>query len=270
MPAIIPTRPRSVAALFDEFGFARQAEEAYRKAAAANPGEPQQLARLIGFLGRQERTAEALELWEGACKVLPAEVAADLGTTVVTMPSATDAQRQKVEAWLARALKEQPSSRVLPLKLAFVWMNQGRNDEAQALYRQILASTPDDVEALNNLASLLAFQDDARKKDEALKQIDRAIAAAGGVPALLDTRAVVNLRRGQPEKALADLRQALAKTPEFSILHFHLAQAYHQSGNDAEAKKAFAQAERLGLRRDDVDRVERDEYDRLRRQLTGG
>ena len=102
--------------------------------------------------------------------------------------------------------------------------------------------------------------------------LDRArkTEAAGGVPALLDTRAVVNLRRRQPEKALADLRQALAKTPEFSILHFHLAQAYHQSGNDAEAKKAFAQAERLGLKRDDVDRVERDEYDRLRRQLTGG
>ena len=64
---------------------------------------------------------------------MPAEEAADLGTAVVTLPSATDAHRQQVEAWLAQALKAQPASRVLQLKLAFVCMNQGRNDEAGPL-----------------------------------------------------------------------------------------------------------------------------------------
>lgn len=265
-----PDQTAAVATLFDQFGFVKEAEEQYRQAVEAKPADPQRLALLLGFLGRKHHMAEALALWERTSRGLAVETAAELGTAIVAMPSATDAQRQQVEAWLVQALKARPASRLLQLKLAYVRMSQGRFDEAQDLYRQILASNPDEPEALNNLAILLAFQDDPGKRDEAAERIDRAIAVAGAVPPLLDTRATVHLRRGQPQKAFADLRQALAADPRSSIFHFHLAQAYHQSGDDAEAKKAFDQAERLGLSREKVDRMERDEYDRLRRKLIGG
>ena len=257
----------AVASLLDRFGFPAEAERAYREDVAENAKDPERLGRLIAFLGRQNRTQEALELWERVCKVMRPDLAADLGVSIVSMSAATEAQRTRVESWIAEALKAQPQSTILQLKLAFVRMNLGRPDDAQALYRQVLASAPDNVEALNNLASLLAFQD--RTKDEAITLIDQAVALGGAAPALLDTRAVVRLQRGENDRALEDLRKAVSASPEFAILYYHLARAYHQAGNPSEAGKAFQQAERLGLKRDDVDLVEREEFSRLRPILIG-
>jgi tetratricopeptide (TPR) repeat protein len=255
----------TAAALFDRFGFPDDAERAYREAVAGNPKEPERIGRLIEFLGRRNQTEQALDLWGQTRQELPLQLAAGVGASVVSLPSATEAQREKVASWLAEVLTAQPGNVPLRLKLAFVRLRQDRRDEAQSLYRQVLADWPENVEALNNLASLLAFQDGS--KDEALKMIDKAVALGGNLPALLDTRGVVHLQTGQPNRAVADLRQALAARAKFPVAYFHLARAYHQTKNRAEAKKAFEQSERMGLKREDIDPVERDEYGRLRQLL---
>jgi tetratricopeptide (TPR) repeat protein len=255
----------TVAALFDRFGFPDDAERAYREAVAENPRAPELLGRLTQFLGRRNRAGEALSLWAQARQDLSPELAADVGVSVVTHPSASEVQREEVASWLAQTLKAQPDNVALRLKLAFLRLRQDRREESQSLYRQVLADSPENIEALNNLASLIAFQHGLG--DEALSLIDKAVALGSGAPGLLDTRAMVYLQTGQTNRAYADLRRALAISPKLTVAYFHLARAYHQDKNEAEAKKAFAQADRLGLKREDVDPVERDEYDRLRRQL---
>jgi tetratricopeptide (TPR) repeat protein len=130
-----------------------------------------------------------------------------------------------------------------------------------------LTETPDHVEALNNLASLLAFQDGYH--EEALRLINRAIMVAGDVPSFIDTRALVYLQRNQPEQALVDLGQAKAAISESAVFHFHLARAYSMTQNEAEARKTFQHCEQLGLKRESLDPVERGSYDRLRQQLIG-
>ena len=70
----------------------------------------------------------------------------------------------------------------------------------ETLYREAMGRSPNDIQALNNLAWLLAFQ--AGKEPEALKHIDRAIAIVGEDPSLLDTRAVIYLNMGKHEQAL--------------------------------------------------------------------
>jgi tetratricopeptide (TPR) repeat protein len=257
----------TIAALFEQFGFPREAEEAYRKPVAEKPRDPERLTRLISFLGRRNRPQEALELWEQTLTVLTPEAAADLAVLVVSMPSATDVQRAKLESWINQALQTQPGSLTLRMRLAYVRMKQGCSADAQALYRQVLMGSPENVEALNNLALLLSFEEKTR--DEASKLIERAIDLGNSAPPLLDTRALVCLQRGETQRALMDLRQALSAGPEDPVYHYHLVRAYEQAGKEPEARKAFEQAERLGLKRGHLDPVEWDEYDRLRKKLHG-
>jgi tetratricopeptide (TPR) repeat protein len=254
-----------LASLYDQFEFAREAEAAYRKAVVEKPGVPENVGRLIGFLGRQNRTLEALDLWKQARATQTPDLATDAAVALAVLPSVSERQRGEVESWLVETLKAQPRSRTLQLKLAYLRMKVGRSEEAESLYREILTDLPGEPQALNNLASLVAFHEGPR--DEALSLVNQAIAVAGNVPVLLDTRALVHLQMNQPDQAIDDLRKALSATPNYPVAYFHLARANDQMGNSAEAHKSFEQAERMGLKPASMDFVERDEYSRLHRKL---
>lgn len=250
-----------LATMYDRFDFAREAEDAYRKAVAGHPEEPGNLVRLIDFLGRRRRAGEAIDLWKTSRQTLSPELAADAGVTVATLPEASESQRQEVETWLADTIKAHPRNRVLRLKLAYLRTREGRVEEAESLYRQILAESPNEPEALNNLAALVAYHDEAR--EEALDLVNQAIAIAGNVPALLDTRALVFIRTNQPERALDDLSKAMSAAPDNPVFPYHLARAHDLLGKHEEALKALQHAQRLGLSPAAIDFVERDDYQRL-------
>jgi tetratricopeptide (TPR) repeat protein len=141
----------------------------------------------------------------------------------------TDEQRDRVGSWLEEALRRQPGSTRIRLALASVRSMQRRYDQIESIYRDVLSASPDNLEALNNLAWLLAHR--AGKEREALGLIDRAIAIGGSNPTLFDTRAVIRLQLGETEPAIRDLRAAMVINPEKSVLYFHLAQALERAGN---------------------------------------
>ena len=143
---------------------------------------------------------------------------------------------------------------------------QKRYDEAEALLREMLHSDPNHVKALNNLAWLLALRDGGKSR-EALELVNRAIGIEGATSSLVDTRAVALIRSGQLDQAAQELRDAQAVDPKNLSLTLHLAWAYHEAGKMEEARKAFQQAQELGLKPDKRDPLERSMIDRLRRQL---
>ena len=126
-----------------------------------------------------------------------------------------------------------------------------RYDQTESIYREVLTGSPNDLEVLNNLAWLLAFQ--SGKEQEALEHINRAIDLAGSDATLLDTRAVVYLKQGKIDLALQDLHAAVELNPEKSILYFHLARALQMDNNEAEACAALQEAEQRGLKPENVD-----------------
>jgi tetratricopeptide (TPR) repeat protein len=147
-----------------------------------------------------------------------------------------------------------------------------RYDEAEALYREILAKDPKQASSLNNLAFLLANRQ--TKIDEALQLINRAMEISGPMASMLDTRALVYLADNQPDKALADLDVALADIDVTSptngpppVRLFHQARAYQQAGKTAEATDALLRAQKLGLKPEKLDAVERPLYMKLRDDL---
>ncbi len=136
-----------------------------------------------------------------------------------------------------------------------IWIRQGRFDEAEALFRRSLAGAPEDVEVLNDLAWLLALRDQ-KNAPEALQLIDRAIEAAGTLPTLIDTRAVVLMRLGKTDEAVSQLEAIRKRMPGKSSFAFHLAWAYQMAGRVEDARTELAKSEKLGLRPDGLDPLE--------------
>ena len=235
----IPNQIGFVADLLNRYGFAKQAEAAYKVFVAGDPRQPTRSLVLADFLARQGRHQEAAAILRAAWKTCPHESVAIAGLAVYASASADESLKREAVNWLIAAADERPDLSGLTVKLAFISLHDGRFDEAEQLNRRALASDPENAEALNNLAWLLALRNND-KTPEALQLINRAIELHGANPSLLDTRAVALIRAGQGELAIKDLGEARAQNPQSVNYAVHLAWAYETAGRLDEARNPSA------------------------------
>jgi tetratricopeptide (TPR) repeat protein len=171
-----------------------------------------------------------------------------------------------VERLLEAALAKEPGNGGLMVCVAFFRDLQGRYDEAETFYREVLKRDSHNLIALNNLSGLLALK--KHKGAEALELIARAVALMGPVPDLRDTRAVIYLTMGQSEAAIEDLEEALLENPR-AVSHFHLAQAYLLAKKPKEARESLDRALALGFDARELHALERPAYDQMVEQFKG-
>jgi tetratricopeptide (TPR) repeat protein len=224
------------------------------RAYARRPGAgPQDLGLVLVALARQQRFAEAFDLWPEVCKTSPPEAAGGLSVALLRSMKPTDEQVRQVETWLKQAVKDHPDKPVLRMHLADMYDLRGRYDEALTEYRAVLEREPGNVVALNNLAWLLAHR--TGEEGKALPLIESAVEGQGRRADLLDTRGVVLLQLGRTDAALADLKEAIAdlKTP---ARLYHLARAQQQARDRDGAAKTLREARELGLKPADLHPVE--------------
>jgi tetratricopeptide (TPR) repeat protein len=256
-----------VASLLGAYGFATEAEAAYKEFMVRDPGKPERELALASFLATQKgRLAEALEHLSHARRTCPQEQVAYAALAVYDAPSATESQRKQVEAWVSEACQMRPELTFLANKLAALWIRQGRFDEAEAAYRRILSGDSDDSEALNNLAWLLALRDQG-KAEEAVELINRAIDQRGPTASLVDTKAVALIRGGRSRDAIEELRAVAAVNSRNASVPLHLAWALRNEGKTDEARKAFQKALELGWNPERSDPLERLFMEKLRQEL---
>ena len=136
----VPIEIGAVADLLSRYGFAKEAEEAYKAFAAREPGQPQRTLALAKFLASHDRVAEAMGILEKAWSTCRPEEVAAASLSFYDAPSADATQRRQVEAWAAEAVRRRPDSDLLIARLGTIWIRQGRFDEAEALCRLVLAS----------------------------------------------------------------------------------------------------------------------------------
>ncbi|MGH9373219.1 MAG: tetratricopeptide repeat protein [Vicinamibacterales bacterium] len=111
-------------------------------------------------------------------------------------------------------------------------MQEGRFDDAAAIYRELLKAIPDEPGLLMNLGMALAM---GGQEGEALAPLERAIALKPDlVPAQLFLGSSL-LALGQAEKAISPLKRAVAARPADIEHRQMLAQAYAESGRPADA-----------------------------------
>jgi tetratricopeptide (TPR) repeat protein len=258
-----------VAVLIENFGYAAEAENLYRRY-AKEAKEPDAVLVLAQYLGRRKRTAEALDLCEGAWEKCRPAAVAEASLAVLNAAPGTEEQFGRLEKRLTAALEKQPDQSELVLCAASLCELRGQYDAAEALYRKVLARDARNAVAANNLAWILALREG--KGDDALAYVGRAIDVLGPIPELLDTRALAYLAAGQADVALADLREALDRpgldAKVRSSLYYHLIQAELRTGGRREdVEKTWRDAATQGLARDVLHPLERAAYDKLAGEL---
>jgi tetratricopeptide (TPR) repeat protein len=245
----------------EEVGQAAAAEPFYRRFARAAPA-PEGSLQLAQYLGRRGQMKEALELCETAWKSGNLANVANASLVVLHSAPATEEQFDRVETHLKAALEKEPKSTDLAVCLADLWDLHGKQAKAISLYREIIKRDENNVVALNNLAWLLAQTPGGA--GEAFERIKRALDVAGPLPELLDTRALIYLSSDDPERALADLEEALSHPrlqPRLTAwLQYHKARAYTASGDRQNALKALQSAKTAGLEESTLHPLERQSY----------
>ncbi|MDC0937230.1 tetratricopeptide repeat protein, partial [Pirellulales bacterium] len=232
----------TVGNLLTAIGEHQEAGEWYRRLADT---VPQTYVLLVRSLMTQGRVDEAVEVCLAQSDGPPApDVAARLAgllTSAQDPPQDLDRVRSIVES----VLEGNPEH--INLLLAVAAMRVGEEDEQQAieLFRRVVKLSPDHSMALNNLATMLADQPDAR--DEALATIEHALKVTGRRPALLDTQGTILLKSGDAAQAVACLEEATAGGTADPRYYFHLAAAYAGANRPDDARDALATSRDQGL-----------------------
>lgn len=238
--------------------FSDEAETVYREYVEGRPGAELLMA---GFLARQGRFGDAMKLTEEQWASCKPEMIATTCFVLLKAANGRPEAIQRVDMVLQAALKKYEQSTILLIAKAVLRGYQGRYEETEAIYRAILKKNPTNLTVMNNLALFLALE--GKKPNEALRLVQRALRQVGPVPVLLDTRAVVRLALGQPDKALDDLKTAIEDAPT-ALRYFHQAQAYYQLGQKKDASDALKMAHKRGLKEGHLDGAERRAYRKLR------
>jgi tetratricopeptide (TPR) repeat protein len=254
-----------VAQLVEELGFPKAADKLYTEYAELSADGI--LAR-AAFLGRQQRTEEAIEFLETARDQL--SVLDVLGTGVgileVNGESPSAIADERLVEMCAKARRADPESIMIVILQGAVMQLVGKSDEAVTIYRELLATPGLDPvvasRAKNNLAAILI----ARKEiDEARELIDSAVIELGPHPTLLDTRALVWLARGDTTRAIEDLKESLLAPS--ATTHLHMALAAYDARMTTECRAALINAEKKGLRTERLNEADRERLDTLDKVL---
>jgi len=142
----------------------------------------------------------------------------------------------------ARGLAAFADDEALLYSRALMWERRDEIAKAEADFRRILVSAPDDVNALNALGYTLA--DRTTRYREALALIDRARVAEPGNAAIIDSYGWVLFRLGKAREALGHLRHAFALQKDADIAS-HLGHVLWVLGEKDEARRHFEEARRL-------------------------
>ena len=231
--------------LLENLGLNAAADEMFNQFAAVSSDGV--IAR-AEFLGRAQRADESLDLLEAAWDKLPLELILRTASAVLGSQAtgATTQQTERINGWFEKARRQDPDSPSLALVFADFIGATGTREEILAAYRALLdrkdLSSQQAAVAANNLAFHLAAPDTA---EEAEELIARAIAELGPQPEVLDTRGVVRLAAGRGQEAVADLQEAVLVPTGPKYLH--LASALASQEQVEAARKALAEAKKLGL-----------------------
>lgn len=257
----------------DKISLGKLYDELKRDSASPDPDRRLLLGQIAEFL---ERHAEALEWYAGVptggqrwqarlrsstvlhklgrkdeayarLRELQADASADEDTRrdAYLIEAELYKDDEKADAELdtyTRALAAFPDESAVLYSRALMWERRDDIPRAEADLRKILATNPEDVNALNALGYTLADRTDRYR--EALEMISRALAAQPDSAAIIDSYGWVLYRLGRNKDALVELRRAFTKQKDAEIAA-HLAEVLWVMGQKDEARKYFEDARKL-------------------------
>jgi Tfp pilus assembly protein PilF len=148
-----------------------------------------------------------------------------------------DGKGKEAESRLLQWLKERPTDVTIRTYLADSYMKAKERKPAIEQYETILQQEPQNVVALNNLASLYQQEKDPR----ALEVAERAYRLMPDNAAVQDTLGWILVEQGNTARGLPLLQKAASLAPQAAEIRYHLVLGLVKAGEKAKARKELEQ-----------------------------
>lgn len=189
----------------------------------------------LGYaLLEQERYEEAVEVLQKAARLDPKLDAAhfNLGKAL-----ASTGRGKEADAAFEASFELSPERK--KLALAAKHHQEGRIEDAEQLYRQVLNNNPRNVDALRMLAMVAAT---AKRYDDSERLLRKAVGIAPDfLTAVVDLGRVLK-EQDRFEEAIGCFKNAIAINPNNPHTHFLLASAYSPAALNREAAREYRRA----------------------------
>lgn len=140
-----------------------------------------------------------------------------------------------------QGLEAVPNDPVLMFFLANAYEKSGDSNKAADTYDAILKLQPDNILAVNNLATILADREGEPKSLEKAKELIKLLESSTEVP-IMDTVGWVNYRAGDINKAVEVMENVVKKAPAIPLFQYHLGMIYYKKGDAKLAKTHLVKA----------------------------
>jgi tetratricopeptide (TPR) repeat protein len=166
---------------------------------------------------------------------------------------------------LQAAVAKFPNESGVRLSLGSAFEREKRYNEAEAVFRQMIAADPKHADALNSLGYM--FAERGQRLDEAVALLERALAIEPGNGAFLDSLGWAYYKQNRLELAEPPLREAAKQLPSVSVIQSHLGDVLNKGAQYKEAIEAWQLA--LDGDLESVSRSELEDKIRSARQKLG-
>jgi tetratricopeptide (TPR) repeat protein len=239
---------RQLIALYRENGKKQEALQSLKVARLRFPddyGFLRQEATVLTELGRVDEAVAIVKSLIGKKKSsVPSMMFDDFTNYLFISMLYGDAKRGKESVEAANQAYEIAGSeerkQIAKLTLASAQQNAGDFKSAETTLRGILAESPNNPIAQNNLGYFLAERNE--RLDEALKLIQAALKSDPENPSYLDSLGWVYFKQGKLDLAEENLKKALKYDASSATIHEHLGDVFQKQGKIEPAKVSWQKA----------------------------
>ena len=245
--ALAPNDPNaydSLANFHQWFGRYDQAMEIYNRALSINPESGVAIIHLGHTYLQQGRYRAAIEQYRRYVQVAPTDAARSRGYDNMAYAYWQKGDLAQAANAARQAVKYSSKSSWTQIVIAF---GQGQKAEAQRLAQALFANYDwaeykerGFLRFYEYYTGYVALQEG--KTTEALEHFQAALkyhAPIWHVDTFEDCLAQASLQTGNPDGAIAEYERILSINPNYPLAHYHLAQAYEQKGERAQAKEFY-------------------------------
>jgi tetratricopeptide (TPR) repeat protein len=237
-PSAAQAYPRALSAA----GRHREAAEAYLELARRMAGDPRASVPVLREAARAAIEAGDAELARTTLERALPLASSSLKVELYDLLVEAERPLGRLDELAARLAKEAGREPLLLSRVARLWDELGREDEALSAYRALLRRSPRDIDTRTRLARLLAR---SGRLDELLHEYETLVAMAPDEASFVVAYAELLRERGEREKALSVLARASQRAPRSLALHRALADLYTQWGVSEAAQSELALLARL-------------------------
>lgn len=210
-----------------------------KKRSSERPEDPNSMALLAEVYNENKQYEEAIEAFKNASKLAP-----PWEQPYVRIMQIYNAQLKKPELaieYLNASWAANPEVFAPAVILASYYESIKNYEDAEKLYRSVLAKNSEIIAVNNNLAYIMTLNNSTPERmSEALQMALKA--ATANTPETLDTLGWVYYKQNKLPEALENLNKAYeaggSKSP---IISYHLALVHNAMGNKEEAKKILGE-----------------------------